>query len=486
MSIDIGTSSIKVYLLNSSGDIIRNYTEQLNIIRAPEVGGVEQLLSEVRLKLFNGIKYVIKGFESTVFGITLSSYGYSMVCLDKDFNPLINIMTYLDARAVEEQESLENYGVELYRRTGCPPLYIYPIAKLLWLRSRGLLSNVRRVSFVKDYVAYLLSKSWYVDLGVASTTGLLNTRSLRWDDLALSIVNIDEHSLPELIDGVKIVDYITVPDLGLSKVALTLGSMDGLLQNLAYSLYSGEAAMNLGTSAAIRVLSKDVVLDMSADMRLYHYYVVDGYRATGAIFNNGMIVLEWFKDLINVVSWDEVSKLVSMAPACAEGIYVLPFTLGETMPFRDPYLKFSILGLTLDKGLNSLIKAVFEGLSLLFLEAIEALRENGVNVREVHCGGGGCVLKPLVSTISNAICKPIITYSEEVSRAASALGALAVLLKALGYANDLSLIRFNVVKDSKLYTITPSQEVCVVYDNCRRNYVELVKSLSKLYRHLLR
>lgn len=485
VSVDVGTSSIKVFLFNQSGMIVRGYTEPVNIIRVPEISGVEQALGEVRLRVFEGVKHVVRGFEERVAGITLSSYGYSLACLDNNFNPLTNVMVYLDARAVKEQELLEGYGTELYRRTGCPPLYIYPIARLLWLKSKDILTGATRVSFIKDYIAYLLSRSWYVDLGTASTTGLLNTHSLTWDDLALSIVGIDEHSLPELIDGAKVLDYVSIPEVGLGKIALSLGSMDGLLQNLAYSLYGGEAAMNLGTSAAIRVLTRDVVLDRSDSMRLYHYYVADGYRATGAIFNNGMSALEWFKDLVNAGDWATVSRLVGDTPSCNEGVYVLPFVLGETMPFRDPYIRFSVLGLTLGKGLGTLVRAAFEGLAFLFAETVEALDENGVRFSDVHCGGGGCMLNPLVSIISSAICRPITVYSEEVSRAASALGALATLLRALAYARDLSMVRFDVVKDSRIGVVMPSPEACAAYSSCRRNYVRAVRSLSELYRHMV-
>jgi len=484
VSVDIGTTSVKVFLLGDDGSVVRGYVDPINTYNIPEVGGVEQSVDEVYSKVFNGIKNVVKGFEDEVLGLTFSGYGYSLTCLDLNFNPVTNVMTYLDARARDEQGLLEEVGYELYRRTGCPPLYIYPIAKILWLKRRDLLGSVRRFSLVKDYVIYRLSRSrlWYVDLSVASTSGLLNTRTLRWDDLALSLVGVDESSLPELVDGAKLLDYISIPELNLYNIALSLGAMDGTLQNLAYSLYSGEAAMNLGSSAALRVLGKDVVVDRDESMRLYHYYVADGYRVTGAIFNNGMSVIEWFKSIVGLKDIQPLPTNYKHTPSCKDGIYILPFALGETLPFRAPYMKFSILGLTISNTLNDVMKALFEGIGFLFKETINALRDNGIEVNEVHCGGGGCLVNELVKTVSEIMCKPIITYQEEISRAASALGALTTLLRALKHFNDLREIKFKTVNESRKTLIKPEEELCKTYNECLKNFHNIIKTLTTIYK----
>ncbi|MEM0504721.1 MAG: FGGY family carbohydrate kinase [Sulfolobales archaeon] len=486
ISVDLGTTSVKSFLLRGDGSVLKSYVDSISLVKDPSIRSVEQVLGEVRHKVLNSLKYVVRGFEGKVSGLTFSSYGYSLVCLDDDFQPISNIMTYLDGRAVREQDYLEGCGVELYRRTGCPPLFIYPIARLLWLKTRGKLEGISRVSFVKDYIIYLLSKSWYIDLGVASTTGLLNTHKLVWDDIALNLVGIDENKLPELIDGSKVLDYITLPELKLEKVPITLGSMDGALQNLAYSLYEGEAGMNLGSSAALRVMTNEVVLDRSERMRLYHYYLADGYRVTGAIFNNGMSALDWFKDVVGGGDWEVITGGLREGASCRDGIYVLPFALGETLPFRDPYMKFTVLGLTLGNERGALFKAVFEGLGYLFKETVKALSDNGIEVKEVHCGGGGCLIKGIVEVISNVMCKPIVTYREEVSRGASALGALATLLRGLNYVGSLREVRFDVVNEFRSNIIIPSQSLCRVYDECYADYLEVVEFASKLYKKLFK
>jgi len=145
-------------------------------------------------------------------------------------------------------------------------------------------------------------------------------------------------------------------------------------------------------------------------------------------------------------------------------------------------MKFSILGLTISNTLNDVMKALFEGIGFLFRETINALRDNGIEVNEVHCGGGGCLVNELVKTVSEIMCKPIITYQEEISRAASALGALTTLLRALKHFNDLREIKFKTVNESRKTLIKPEEELCKTYNECLKNFHNIIKTLTTIYK----
>ena len=155
--------------------------------------------------------------------------------------------------------------------------------------------------------------------------------------------------------------------------------------------------------------------------------------------------------------------------------------MGETLPFRAQYMKFSVLGLTLSSTLGDLFRALFEGLGFLFKEIINALMDNGIHVNSVHCGGGGCLIGELIDTISEVICRPIVTYGDEVSRAASALGALATLLRSLNYVGDVKHVRFdNVVRSRSV--VTPSKDLCGIYDECLNDFIRTFDTVKHLYR----
>jgi len=471
VSVDVGTTSVKVALIDDSGFIIRSYVIE-NPISHPEPGAAEQSLNYIVKSVLDGLSSVIRGFESRIESITLITYMGALGLLSKDFNVLRDAMIHIDVRGVDEQRELEWLGREIYGRTGCPPLFMYPPYKVLWLRKRNLIPPNSKLTFVKDYIVYRLSGIYAIDYGTASANSFLNIYSLRWDDLILKLTGIDESMLPELIEGAKILEYIRLPEIGLrDKVALILGTHDGPAQNIGYSVYGVDAVVGIGSSLTLRLLTKDIILDKSPKMRFYSYYVVDGYRVIGSPSNNGGIVIDWFK---SIVSRDELRNLGRLV--CSEGIYVLPFAVNEIFPFRDPNLTFTVLGLRITHNVEHIVQGLYEGLSFILKTAMDAFNENNVGVERIHCAGGGCNNLNLVTTIANVLCKPIILYRDP--RNAGVLGGVIIAMKALRYIKTISDIRLKEVKPQ--ITIEPNREYCKDYIECHRQFLKLINTIQTL------
>jgi len=473
VSVDVGTSSVKVGLVSNDGRVLRSYVSDVPLIfEAP-------LAAEHDLKLLwdltlRGIREVVRGYEGSVEAISLSTYLHGLALLDTDFRVVANVMTHLDRRSSGMQEFLEGFSSELYGRTGCPPLFVFPLCKVLWMRREGVLRQGLKLCFVKDYLAYRLVGRHVVDYGVASGTGFLNIHSLKWDSLALEISQVGEEMLPELYEGGKVYDYIELPEVGVrNKVALVLGSFDGALQNVGYCAFGSEAVLNLGSTAVIRTLLRDLILDRSGEARFFAYYAVDGYRAIGGASNNGMVVVEWLKKLLNIGSLSMSGRV-----ACSEGIYTLPYVAGERYPFRDPKLAVTIFGLRLEHGWEYITRSVIEGIALTVKTILQALEENGVEVNKIHCAGGGCSNRELVEVFSNVLCKPIIMHLSP--RDAVVIGASNTALKALGYVRSLESLK----DGSEGEHIHPIPEACTTYNKCFKIFLRLVRNAREVYSRL--
>jgi gluconokinase len=482
IGVDVGTSSVKVALVSGSGAVVREVTVGLDLLTA-EGGAAEHSPRQIYSAVVEGIKAVVKGFESEVEAISLSNYLHGVASLDLSMNPLTNILTHLDTRAGAFQYKLLDVGRELYERTGCPPIFVYPLTKILWLREGRGFKDFKRVTFVKDYIIYRLSGVWVLDYGVASGTGLMNIHSLKWDDLALSVAGIDESALPELVEGSRVVEYIDIPELGLNKVALVPGSFDGALQNIGYSIYGEDAALNLGSTAVVRVLRRDVVVDRSPEMRFFCYYAADGYRAIGAASNNGMTFLEWVRrNIAGGVDWRRICEDVKNVKPCSDGVIVLPFIGGERFPYRDPYIRLTVLGVGVSHDLRHVLRASMEGVAFVLKAIVNALEENGVKISMLHCSGGGCSIGELVKIVSEATCKSVALYDESVARMASTLGAVAVALRALGHYSSIDTVKFEHVKGRRLGVIEPELSMCEAYNSCFKRFELALLSVRSLYR----
>jgi gluconokinase len=484
VSVDVGSSSVKVALVNSSGEILRVYSRPIELYTGEE-GAAEHDMRSILVSCLDGIKYVVKGFESKIEAISLSNYLHGLLLVDKRMNPITRVFTHMDVRSGVFQDALLDVGRELYERTGCPPLFVYPLVKLLWLRARGVLSGTEVVSFVKDYVIWALTGIRALDYGTASGTGLMNIRSLKWDTLALEVADISEENLPQLVEGARVLEYVTLKELGLEKVAVVPGSFDGGLQNVGYNAYRDKAVLNLGSTTVVRVVGKDVVVDKSREMRFFCYYVADGYWSVGIASNNGMTLFEWAKkELFHGLELSQLLEEAGSVKPCSDGVLALPFIAGERFPFRDPHLRLTLLGLGVHHTRSHVVRALVEGVGFVLKTAISILEENGITVKELHCGGGGCSLRKLVEIIASITSIPVVLYREEVSRAASSLGSVVVAMRALGYTGDIFKFKLRVLEEAEDGRFQPLQDLSTRYNECYKRFYVSLQSIKQLYKSL--
>lgn len=465
VSVDIGTSSVKAGLINEHGAVLASEVREIPLLK-PSPLAAEHGLEQVWSLVVDAIRGVTKGFENRVEALVFSNYLHGLALLDDKFRVIWNVMTHLDRRCAAEQKMLEEAGYQLYTRTGCPPIFVLPLCKAIWLSKKGVLKKQVKLSFVKDYVIYRLTGIHAVDNGVASGTGLQNIHNLKWDSYALELAGLDESNLPTLVEPGTVLDYVDIPELGLKRVAVVPGSFDGAVQNIGIGVKEENAVLNLGSTAVIRTLTKEIVLDKSMEMRFFTYYAAEGYRAVGGASNNGMTVVEWFKKLLG----SELELLEQ--PVCTDGVYVLPFISGERYPFRDPNLTFNLIGARLEHGREHLFKGLIEGIAFTLNYIVASIEENGRSIEVLHCAGGGCQNIGIVRTISNVLCKPIAVY--EASRAVGLLGSAAIAMKSLGYLKS-SLDLGEWVRGG-CSLVQPSKSTCATYEQCSHRFLKLVET----------
>src|SRR5262249_11398295 len=129
-----------------------------------------------------------------VGGLCLSGAMHTLLPVAADGTPLAAAMTWADTRASGLARALRKRTdpQALYERTGCPLQPIYNPARLSWWRDHGREIFNRAAYFValKDWVLFRLTGRWATDIGLASTTGLLDIRRLAWDEEALALAGV--------------------------------------------------------------------------------------------------------------------------------------------------------------------------------------------------------------------------------------------------------------------------------------------------------
>ncbi|MDR2110121.1 MAG: hypothetical protein LBP32_02305, partial [Spirochaetaceae bacterium] len=145
------------------------------------------------------------GFKpEEIRGIIMSGQMQDFIPVDKQGEPVGNAVLYSDGRAGEEAAYLNSLlGEERIRRiTGNAMDGSIPAAKLLWYR-RHEAENYKKTALVlgspKDYIILKLCGRAVGDITAASTFGLMDIRTKRWDTAFLEALAVPPGLLPELL-----------------------------------------------------------------------------------------------------------------------------------------------------------------------------------------------------------------------------------------------------------------------------------------------
>ena len=138
IGVDLGTSAIKLILVNSEGQILNEASEEYPLL-FPHPNWSEQEPSKWWDAFVHSVKVLLKGFDpKDVRGITIAGQMHGLVALDKDNNVIRPAILWNDGRTGEETDYLNNViGKErLVKYTGDFAFAGFTAPKILWLKNR--------------------------------------------------------------------------------------------------------------------------------------------------------------------------------------------------------------------------------------------------------------------------------------------------------------------------------------------------------------
>jgi gluconokinase len=321
-----------------------------------------------------------------------SSFGHSLLALDKHGKPLTPILGWRDTRSADAADWLRRRldADAVHARTGGFLHPSYWAAKLAWLAQ--VEPEVFRdadcfVSFV-DYVR----GSRETSASIASGTGLLDLTTNDWDAELLDALGLDAARLPTIAD---------VPVW-----------LDGVCSNLGAGCVGPErAALMIGTSGALRILYETERPQPHDGLFMYR---VDERRVCegGALSDGG-----------NLYAWLERTLAEGGEAQDDHGLTFLPFLGGERSTGWDPHQTGALLGLTFETTPADIRRAALEGVGFRFAAIAELLP----NVHEIVATGGALVKdRGWVQLLADALARPVtLSGVAEASLRGAAVAVLA-------------------------------------------------------------
>jgi len=441
LAVDLGTTHVKAGCLDPEGRLRRRSVRALPLLR-DETGRAEHDPEALWDAFVAAAREALGEEAPAVRGLILSAYQLGLLPVDAQGRPLMGLMTLLDTRPRETFPGLlaRIDGAILYARTGCPPLFHYPLAKLEWLRARRpeIFRAARWFLGAKEYLLLRLLGEPFTEPSLATATQLMDLRTLRWDPELLAAVELSADRLPEVVAPEARLGPLrpeAAAALGLPpEVEVIAGVYDGGAMGLGLgALAPGVGVMNLGTTAMIRMIAAQPVLDHSPRMRLQTYALLPGRWFPGGALNNAGIVRQWLQEAVLRVV-DAEAETLAEATAGPTGILFFPFLTGEREPGIGPMAFGVIFGLRVHHGRGHLIRAAMEGVAFALRRLLEALWENGLRPNRLRAGGGGTRSPLWMRILASVLATPIEV--PEIPEP-GLLGSAMLAWKALGVLPDL-------------------------------------------------
>lgn len=480
---DLGTSALKLTLVNEQGAIVRSVSEHYPL-ELPLPGYSEQDPLLWWKAFVKGVKELTTPLEKkAIRGLAIGGQMHGLVALDFNNVPLRNVILWNDSRSVEECRYLnETIGRKtLIEETGNIAYPGFTAPKILWMQNHesALYERIAHIMLPKDYLVFRLTGLYSTDYSDASGTLLLNGKTRKWSQTMLSICGLNEAMLPSLHDSGDCVGKLTPQvqkELGFDQDVFVLA---GAADNAAAALGSGivgNGALNisLGTSGTIYLSSDHYLADPLG--AIHSFLGGDGGYSLLACSLSSASCLHWlYEDIFLSKDYDAEAKRISPASLGHNRVYFLPYLMGERSPINDPSARGLFIGMSLATKREDLSLAVMEGVAFALRDSFERMKVLGANIHSSHLTGGGSKVAVWRKILANVLGIDLTLVGEEAG--ASYGMAVLCLVHDHVYADLASAEQ--LIKSEE--TIHPTSELTALYEKRYQTFKKVYPTVKSFY-----
>lgn len=446
LGIDLGTSSVKVILVNEKGHILGQGSGAYPIL-APQPGWAEQdphawwsaTVSAIRQSLI-GIKD-----KEDILAIGLSGQMHGSVLLDQEKRLLHPAVIWSDQRSFRQVEEI-NQLIDracLIKITGSSLVTGFQAATLRWFQQAESKKwdQVRHAMLPKDYLRWRMTKQFASEPSDGSGTLLFDGQQRDWSPHLLNKLQIEPSILPSIQPSLGVAGTLkpdAAHEMGLpSGISVVTGSADTASSLLGAGVTSSkDLLLTISTGGQLVLPIKNFTVDKHGRMHTFCSSLepkVDqaGWYLMSATLSAGQS-LRWLRDNILIMkgknTYQRMTALAKQAPIGANGLIFWPYLVGERSPLMDPHARGMFVGLTIRHKLTDLIRSVMEGVTFSLYEAYQIMVEAGLQPGRIILAGGGGRSRLWRQMVADMFGLPVLKLSiEEQSALGSALLAGAGL-----------------------------------------------------------
>ena len=515
LAIDLGTSGPKVALFTTQCETLGYEFEPTPYYLLPN-GGAEQKPEEWWSAICTATRRLLDRElvpREQVVALCCTSQWSGTVALDRDGQPLMNAIIWMDAR-----------GAPYVQRVNSGPLSVqgYALDKLYtWVRlSGGIAANFGKDSLAhilfikhelpeiyhttykflepKDYLNLRLTGVWATSADTITLHWVTDNRDLsqvKYSPTLLRMATLDREKLPDILPPLSVLGKLTLraaQDLGLSPdVQVVIGTPDipsAALGSGAVRDY--EAHLYIGTSSWLGCHVPNKKVDVFHNIGALpsaipgKYLITNEQQTSGASLTFLRDNILYHKDeLLTQEGTPDVYKIfdriAARAPAGSGGLIFTPWLYGERTPVDDRTVRGGLFNLSLGSTREHIIRAVFEGVAYntrWLLSYVEKLAKRRMD--PINAVGGGANSAIWCQILADVLGRNIRQTKDPIL--ANARGAAYLAAAALG------LMTFDEISERAYIqqSYTPNPENQKIYNRLFNEFMQIYQRNKPIYARL--
>ena len=482
IGIDLGTSAVKLLLMDSQGNIC-NIVSREYPLYFPHPGWSEQNPKDWYEQTMEGIRELLKGADKNqVAGISFGGQMHGLVLLDEQDQVIRPAILWNDGRTTEECDYLNNViGKEkLSEYTANISFTGFTAPKILWVKKNEPenFARIKKIMLPKDYIAYRLTGVHCTDVSDASGMLLFDVKNRCWSKEMCEICGVSEDQLATCYESYEKVGCLlpeVADELGLPhNVVVAAGAGD----NAAAAVGTGTVGDNmcnisLGTSGTIFISSDHFGVDQNNALNSFAH--ADGhYHLMGCMLSAASCNKWWMDEIIGTK--DYTAEQAQISKLGENHVYFLPYLMGERSPHNDPNARGTFIGMTMDTSRADMTQAVLEGVAFALRDSLEVAKSLGIHLERTKICGGGAkspLWKKMIANILNL--KVDVIESEE----GPAMGGAMLAAVACGEYASVEEIAEKFVKVTG--TVEPDPELVAKYEDRYQKFRQIYPACKPLF-----
>ena len=488
IGIDLGTSSVKLLLMDELGAIHQQVTREYPL-EFPQPGWSQQAPEDWKAAVLSGLQELTANCDRRqIAGIGTGGQMHGLVVLDRDDNVIRPAILWNDGRTAAQVDYLnEVIGKQtLSERTANIAFAGFTAPKILWMRENEPenFARIAKIMLPKDYVNYVLTGVHCCDYSDASGMLLLDVAHKRWSKEMLDLCGITEAQMPALFES-----YETVGTLR-PEIAQLLGFPEnvkvcaGAGDNAAAAVGTGVVGdggcnISLGTSGTVFISSKQFGVDPNNALHAFAH-ADGGYHLMGCMLSAASCNKWLMDDILRTKDYAGEQAPITDEKLGTNHVYFLPYLMGERSPINDTNARGAFIGMSMDTSRADMTQAVLEGVAFAIRDSVEVAKSLGIPLASSMLCGGGAKSPLWRRILANVLNMPLTIPASEQG---PGMGGAMLAMVACGAYGSVAEVCERLVTVSE--TVAPDPEIAARYEARYRQFRLIYPALKGLYPQLL-